>query len=144
MSNKQKILVVEDDNDSRETLTYMLEGLGYSVVAFASGTEALKDTESLEFDLALLDIMMPGMNGYEVMNALKANPKFSALPIIFVTAKDQDSEVIEGYQGGADYYITKPFHWKRCATCRAQVESLCIQSNVICILSLIIVIQSLL
>lgn len=113
MTKKHKILVVEDDNDSRETLTYMLESLGYEVLAFGSGRATLKDVDTLAFDLALLDIMMPDMNGYEVMNALKAIPRFSATPIIFVTAKDQDNEVIEGYQGGADYYITKPFTSKQ-------------------------------
>ena len=115
MTKKYHILVVEDDNDSRETLTYMLESLGYSVSAFGSGKEVINNVNTLNFDLALLDIMMPDMNGYQVMNALKAIPKFSAVPIIFVTAKDQDSEVIEGYQGGADYYITKPYTSKQLA-----------------------------
>ena len=113
MTKKYKLLVVEDDTDSRETLTYMLESLGYTVSAFGSGKETLKAIDTLEFDLALLDIMMPEMNGYELMEAIKATPKFSSTPIIFVTAKDQDSEVIEGYQEGADYYITKPFTSKQ-------------------------------
>lgn len=115
MSKKLKILVVEDDNDSRDALSFMLEGLGYLVLAFGSGKEALSAIEQTDFDLALLDIMMPGMNGYELMAAIKALPQFTNKPIIFVTAKDQDSEVIEGYQGGADYYITKPFTSKQLA-----------------------------
>jgi CheY-like chemotaxis protein len=63
--------------------------------------------------MALLDIMMPEMNGYEVMKALKALPEFKDIPIIMVTAKDQDSEILQGYQSGADYYITKPFTAKQ-------------------------------
>lgn len=113
MRKKGKILVVEDDSDSRATITYMLENLGHEVHAFGSGKEVLANIDKLELDLALLDIMMPEMNGYDVMKAIKALPKFSELPIIFVTAKDQDSEVIEGYQVGADYYITKPFTSKQ-------------------------------
>lgn len=113
MTKKYSLLVVEDDSDSRETITYMLESMGYAVHAFGSGKEALAAVDGLEIDLALLDIMMPVMNGYEVMTAIKANPKFATMPIIFVTAKDQDSEVIEGYQEGADYYITKPFTSKQ-------------------------------
>lgn len=113
MQKKYKLLVVEDDMDSRETMTFMLEGLGYEVSAFASGKEALANSDSLKFDLALLDIMMPEMNGYELMMALRAIEDFKTKPIIFVTAKDKDSEVIEGYQEGADYYITKPFTSKQ-------------------------------
>lgn len=113
MTAKRKILVVEDDSDNRATITYMLENLGYDVFAYESGKEALASIETSAFDLALLDIMMPEMNGYELMNALKAIPRYSNLPIIFVTAKDRDSEVITGYQEGADYYITKPFTSKQ-------------------------------
>ncbi len=113
MQKKRKLLVVEDDADSRETMTFMLEGLGYEVSAFASGKEALANKDSLQFDLALLDIMMPEMNGYELMMALRGIESFKGKPIIFVTAKDKDSEVLEGYQEGADYYITKPFTSKQ-------------------------------
>lgn len=113
MQKKYKLLVVEDDMDSRETMTFMLEGLGYEVSAFGSGKEVLANLDGLQFDLALLDIMMPGMNGYELMMELKAMEAFKSKPMIFVTAKDKDSEVLEGYQEGADYYITKPFTSKQ-------------------------------
>jgi len=110
---KKKILVVEDDNDSRNALCAMLDALGFSYVGFASGKEALKAMKNQKIDMALLDIMMPEMNGFEVMQALKAIPEYKAIPIIMVTAKDQDSDVLHGYQSGADYYITKPFTVKQ-------------------------------
>ena len=113
MQIKPKLLVVEDDEDSRETIKFMLENLGYSVEAYGSGAKTLEQVDSLDFDLALLDIMMPNMNGYELMSALKQIEKFKNKPFVFVTAKDADSEVLEGYKEGADYYITKPFTSKQ-------------------------------
>jgi DNA-binding response OmpR family regulator len=103
------ILVVEDDRDSRMALCAMLEGLGFAPSAFASAREALEGVKDKSFDLALLDVMMPEMNGYELLQALKELSNFSSVPIIMVTARDDDSDVLEGYQYGADYYITKPY-----------------------------------
>ena len=112
---RKLILVVEDDTDSRSALCTMLEALGFDHLNYASGKEALQGlseayTSGQRPDLALLDIMMPEMNGYELLEQLKQKPEFKTLPIIMVTAKDQDSEILEGYQFGADYYITKPFN----------------------------------
>jgi DNA-binding response OmpR family regulator len=104
-----KILVVEDDNDSREALVAMLETLGHQPTAFSSGKEALEKVGDSSFDIALLDIMMPEMNGYQLLEELRKVPAFTEIPVIMVTAKDQDDEIIEGYQHGADYYITKPY-----------------------------------
>lgn len=112
-ATKKKILVVEDDNDSRNALCAMLDALGFSYIGFAAGKEALEKIKGQKIDMALLDIMMPEMNGYEVMRELKAIPDFKDIPVIMVTAKDQDSEILEGYQAGADYYITKPFTVKQ-------------------------------
>jgi twitching motility two-component system response regulator PilG len=91
----------------------MLDALGFSYIGFASGKEALQALKTQKVDLALLDIMMPEMNGFEVMQALKAIPECKGIPVIMVTAKDQDSDVLHGYQSGADYYITKPFTVKQ-------------------------------
>lgn len=110
---KRTILVVEDDNDSRMAICAILEGLGFNHLAFASGAEALGGIKGKKLDLALLDIMMPGMNGYELLVKIKEMPEFQNLPIIMVTAKDEDNEIIEGYNFGADYYITKPFNSKQ-------------------------------
>lgn len=114
----KSILVVEDDTDSREAISTMLEALGYSPRAFPTGDDALKELREdaqhgRTIDLALLDIMLPGLNGYEVLQELKTIPEYFNVPVIMVTAKDADSEIIEGYKYGADYYITKPFTTKQ-------------------------------
>lgn len=110
---RKTILVVEDDGDSRMALCAILDGLGYNHLSYASGKEALADLPGKHVDLALLDIMMPGMNGYELLAKLREFPEFENMPIIMVTAKDEDAEIIEGYNFGADYYITKPFNSKQ-------------------------------
>lgn len=112
------ILVVEDDYDSRNAIVFMLEAMGYTARAFESGDAAIKElkedsTNGRSVELALLDIMLPGMNGYEVMQEFKKIPQYAQVPIIMVTAKDADAEIIEGYKYGADYYITKPFTSKQ-------------------------------
>ncbi len=112
-AKSKKILLVEDDSDARLLTTRMLEGLGHSVVSFGSGPETLAGVAGQRFDVGLLDIMMPEMNGYELLAKLKELPAFQELPIIFVTAKDKDSEILEGYTSGATYYITKPFTTKQ-------------------------------
>lgn len=103
------ILVVEDDSDARELLNMMLETLGYQVVAFESGSAALEKVADLDIHLAMLDVMMPEMNGYELLEKLKEIDALTDIPIVMVTAKDQDDDVMTGYQHGADYYITKPY-----------------------------------
>jgi CheY-like chemotaxis protein len=108
-SARKLILVVEDDADSRAAICTMLEALGFDHVSFGSAKEALGNIKGKKLDLALLDIMMPEMNGYELLAGIRKLPEFKDLPVIMVTAKDQDSEILEGYQFGADYYITKPF-----------------------------------
>lgn len=107
------ILVVEDDSDSLNALCAILDALGYQYLGFRSAKEALDGIKGKHIDLALLDIMMPEMNGYELMEELKKIPDLSALPIVMVTAKDADGEILEGYQSGADYYITKPYTMKQ-------------------------------
>jgi CheY-like chemotaxis protein len=108
-TSKKLILVVEDDPDARGAICTILEGLGLAHLSFGSGAEALAGVKGQKLDMALLDVMMPGMNGYEVLTALRASDQFAELPVIMITAKDEDSDILEGYQFGADYYITKPF-----------------------------------
>lgn len=110
---KKNILVVEDDNDGRQAIVVILEALGYEPLAFASAKEALAGLEGKRVDLALLDIMMPEMNGYELLQELRKMPQYAKVPVIMVTARDADNDVLEGYQYGADYYITKPFTSKQ-------------------------------
>ena len=113
MTDGKTILVIEDDHDTRDTLCTMLESMGYAHLSFDSGRSALANIQGKKISLALLDIMMPEMNGYEVLDEIRKIPEFAALPVIMVTAKDQDSEILEGYHCGADYYITKPFTRKQ-------------------------------
>jgi DNA-binding response OmpR family regulator len=110
---KKNVLIVEDDNDSRQTITMMVEVLGYNPIPFPGGKEALEKLPELTIHLALLDIMMPGMDGYQLLEEMRKIPNCATTPVIMVTAKDRDSEVLEGYQSGADYYITKPFTAKQ-------------------------------
>lgn len=116
--SKKSILVVEDNDDSRNAMVVMIESFGYIVRPFSSGEAALAEiredaNNGRTLDLALLDIMMPGMDGYEVLVEIKKIDQYKSLPCVMVTAKDADSEVIEGYKYGADYYITKPFTAKQ-------------------------------
>lgn len=110
---RKTVLVVEDDTDSRSAICTILESLGYSHLSFASGKDALAGLKGQKIDIALLDIMMPEMDGYQLLREMKQIPELKDLPVIMVTAKDQDSEILEGYQFGADYYIPKPFTAKQ-------------------------------
>lgn len=102
---------MDDDPDTRDILAKILEGLGHEAVTADSGADALAKIASSgsTFDLFILDIMMPGMNGYELLEKIRENPNYLNTPIMMVTAKDADTDVLEGYKHGADYYITKPF-----------------------------------
>jgi len=105
----EKILAVDDDEDIRELVKYNLAKDGFRVRCVASGEQAI--TEALDFvpDLVLLDLMLPGLDGLDVCRQLKRNPKTSHIPIIMLTAKGEDSDVVAGLELGADDYITKPF-----------------------------------
>lgn len=104
---KDKILIAEDDSDIRELLTLYLESNNYKVSLASNGEEALAKLESDFFDLAIVDIMMPKMNGYELIKKVRS---FSDIPIIITSAKSLDNDKILGIDIGADVYITKPFN----------------------------------
>lgn len=110
---KASILIVEDDQDAREALCAMVESLGHAPLAFPGGKEALEGLEDQKVHIALIDIMMPEMNGFELLEKLKEIPHYARVPIIMVTARDQHDEILEGYQQGAEYYITKPYTLKQ-------------------------------
>jgi CheY-like chemotaxis protein len=110
---KHRVLVVDDNPDSVAIMRGILEGRGYDVAAAHSGTEALQFLKTETVDLVLLDIMMPEMSGMEVLQRIKEDAATGRLPVILVTAKTQDEDVLSGYQYGADYYITKPFTAKQ-------------------------------
>jgi CheY-like chemotaxis protein len=110
---KHKVLVVDDNPDSVAIMRGILESRGYDVAAAHSGPQALEFLKRETVDLVLLDIMMPEMSGTEVLQRIKDDAATGCLPVIMVTAKTQDEDVLKGYQYGADYYITKPFTAKQ-------------------------------
>lgn len=104
-----RILIADDDRDIRELVQFKLAQAGYEVVAATDGTEALAAARSQQFDLAVLDVMMPGMSGVEVCRALRAEAATSTLPVILLTAKAQQADMDSGLAAGANDYLTKPF-----------------------------------
>jgi CheY-like chemotaxis protein len=104
-----RVLVVDDNSDSVAILRGFLEARHYAVAAAATGVEALDRLRREEFDLMLLDVMMPGMSGFEVLAKLRSDPATASVPVILLTAKTEDDDLVAGYGQGADYYITKPF-----------------------------------
>jgi pilus assembly protein CpaE len=105
---KRKILVVDDNVDSIAILRVLLESRGLEVRTAQSGSEALQELAGELPDVVLLDVMMPDMSGLEVLERIRTNPAICELPVVMVTAKVADQDVMSGYQHGADYYITKP------------------------------------
>lgn len=104
----KKILIVEDEQDIAELLRLYLESENYSIIISSNGLEALKITDDNKIDMMIVDIMMPGMNGYELIKTVRENDK--KMPIIIVSAKNMDNDKIVGLNLGADMYITKPFN----------------------------------
>ncbi|MCC6220280.1 MAG: response regulator [Deltaproteobacteria bacterium] len=104
------ILIVEDDDDARALVEMILTNKGYVVKGCAGGREALEVLEKANKPaLVLLDVMMPEVNGYDVLVSMKQKPETQNIPVIMLTAKSQGDDIISGYQHGADYYIPKPF-----------------------------------
>ena len=106
---KDRILVVDDEEDILELVRYNLAREGYHVSGALSGEEALKKARNEVFDLIVLDLMLPGIDGLEVTKKLKANEKTQNTPIVMLTAKGEEADIVTGLELGADDYITKPF-----------------------------------
>jgi CheY-like chemotaxis protein len=109
MDTKKTIMVVDDNPDIITIVKTILEGRGYTVFSASSGAELLSMLATQKPDLIILDIMMPEMDGLEVLTRLKGKTETSTIPVILLTAKVQYEDVLGGYKLGADYYITKPF-----------------------------------
>jgi len=107
---KRKILVVDDDPTMVKLINVNLKLNNYSVVEATSGEQALEVVEAEGLDLVVLDIMMPGVDGWEVLKRIRGNTETQEMPVILVTAKTQDSDVIRGWELGADEYVIKPFN----------------------------------
>jgi two-component system alkaline phosphatase synthesis response regulator PhoP len=104
-----KILIAEDERDIRDLITFTLTFGGYLVVAAANGEEALEKARVEIPDLILMDVRMPKMTGYEACQAMKKDDKIKHIPVVFLSAKGQESEVATGLDVGAVEYILKPF-----------------------------------
>jgi two-component system cell cycle response regulator len=109
MTHKSTILIVDDEPSARETLEALLFREGYHLVYAADGAEALQKAVELIPDLILLDVMMPGMDGFEVCRRLRADPRLAEAPVIMVTALDDRDSRIQGIEAGADDFVSKPF-----------------------------------
>jgi DNA-binding response OmpR family regulator len=103
------LLIADDDEDILELLGFRLERAGHDVVRARHGEEALRLALECLPSLALLDVMMPGLDGYEIARRLRSDERTSAIPIILLTARAQASDITRGLAAGADDYITKPF-----------------------------------
>ena len=106
---KEKVLVVDDEEDILELVRYNLNKDGYKITCALTGEEALKKARSETYDLIILDLMLPGIDGLEVTRKLKDEPKTRAVPVVMLTAKGEESDVVAGLELGADDYVTKPF-----------------------------------
>jgi len=106
---KSKILVVDDEEDILELVRYNLVKEGYEVDCVTSGEDALKRAKTGHPDLLVLDLMLPGVDGFEVCKQLKRNDETAQIPILMLTAKGEDADIVAGLELGADDYLTKPF-----------------------------------
>ncbi|WP_139904447.1 response regulator transcription factor [Clostridium thermarum] len=106
---EEKILVVDDEANILELIRFNLENNGYKVLTAQNGAEALKIAKTEQPSLMLLDLMLPGMDGYDVCKEIRRDKQMSQIPIIMITAKGEEIDKILGLELGADDYITKPF-----------------------------------
>ena len=104
-----KILIAEDERDIRDLVAFTLRFAGYEVFAAANGAEAVEMAPNVNPDLILMDVRMPRMTGYEACKAMKANPNLKDIPVVFLTARGQESEIQQGLDAGAEEYLLKPF-----------------------------------
>jgi len=105
----KKILVVDDEEVIRKFVKIHLSKLGYEVEVVEDGAKAVEQLAKEDFDLLICDIMMPNKNGWEVIKEVRSNPKTKDIPVIVLTAKNEDADMFKGYDLGANYYMTKPF-----------------------------------
>jgi two-component system phosphate regulon response regulator PhoB len=108
-NNKERILIVDDEEDILELVRYNLNREGYQTVCAVTGEQALQIVQTDKVDLVLLDLMLPGINGLEVAKSIKRNPQKMSIPIIMLTARGEETDIVTGLELGADDYMTKPF-----------------------------------
>ena len=110
MSDTPKILVVDDDEHILRSLSQYLELEDFNVVSASSGPEALTLFAQEKPDLLVLDVMMPGMDGFQVLEKLRGDPETAGVPVLMLTARDQHNDILKGYQMGGTSYLVKPFN----------------------------------
>ena len=104
-----KILIAEDERDIRDLVAFTLRFAGHEVFAASNGEEAVEMAPRVNPDLILMDVRMPRMTGYEACKAMKADPELKDIPIVFLSAKGQETEIQQGLEVGAEEYLLKPF-----------------------------------
>ena len=105
-----RILAVDDEPNIVRLIQVNLERQGYQVETANNGAQALEKIRASRPDLVVSDVMMPEMDGFELLRSIRADARLADLPVIMLTAKAQDVDVMRGYSGGADMYLTKPFN----------------------------------
>jgi DNA-binding response OmpR family regulator len=110
MHAPKRILIADDDPNVVEVLRANLEVEGYHVEVARDGDQAWSALQQTTLDLVVLDVMMPGRTGLELLSLIRDNPSTANLPVVLLTAKAGDNEIWAGWQAGANYYLTKPFH----------------------------------
>ena len=108
----EHVLIVEDEEDIAELLEYNLQRHGYLPSSVSTGEDGLNQSRETHPDLILLDLMLPGLSGLEVCRRLKGDPATEKIPVIMLTAKGEEEDIIAGFDAGADDYVTKPFRPK--------------------------------
>ena len=106
----KRILVAEDDPNILRQIEFNLQSNGYTIETAQTGADALKQLMKNKPDLLITDIMMPEMDGYELVSSLRGDEQLADLPVIMLTARTQDEDVAQGYNSGTDLYLTKPFN----------------------------------
>ncbi len=109
MENNKKILIIEDRPESFLPLAQALKKRGYGVSGFSTGEKGLDSFNAGKPDLVILDVVLPGMDGWEVLHKIKSGMKSRTVPVIMLTEKNEAQDKIKGYDLGADYYISKPY-----------------------------------
>src|SRR3981189_720519 len=110
MSVRPRLLIVDDISDNRVILRRRFQRRGFDVVEAECGLTAIELIDKESFDLVLLDVMMPGMDGIETLKRIRSQNSASALPVIMVTAKSESSNIVDALELGANDYVTKPVH----------------------------------
>jgi len=111
--DKKKVLIVDDDRDCVQMVKDFLENKGFEIATAYEGETGLAKAKTFKPDVMILDVMMPVLDGMGVLQTLKDDNSTKHIPVIMLTAKDRDSDILKGYKHGAEYYITKPFDLKQ-------------------------------